>query len=315
MCAQAALLHAYQLAEHFQAELHLMHVIEGVRDEATASFRLDSCPASISIKPVHNGNSPKSASLPGVSLHRVMEQGQEAAQAILAYAREHHAGMIVMGAHGDAGANRFLASGMNYLLTGSTTEQVVQKASCPVFAVGLRCGRFPGLVRRILAPVDFSGYSALSVWYGKQLARLYNARLELLHVIEAPPAFSANGCLDVSQDYGTLVTCVKQKLQQLLDETEGPDVPADLHVAQGRPSDEIPAYAERNDIQLIVLGSHGQHGKEQLPLGSESEQIARMASFPLFMVRDASVRTVENRPEVGEILSMPYLTASQAEAC
>ncbi len=55
--------------------------------------------------------------------------------------------------------------------------------------------------------------------------------------------------------------------------------------AEGRPSDEIVGYAEENDVDQIVMGSHGRSGASRVLLGSVAETVTRRSPVPVTVVR------------------------------
>ena len=61
----------------------------------------------------------------------------------------------------------------------------------------------------------------------------------------------------------------------------------------GTPARTIVEHAKANDIDLIVMGTHGRGGVEQLLMGSVAERVVRLASCPVLTVRDnGAVRAV-----------------------
>lgn len=275
-CAQAALLHAFLLARHFNAELHLLHVVEGV-GESQKGKGIDEAPRSIA-----ESINDSARRFDDVPVHRITQYGKDPTQAILTYARENNADLIIMGAHGDSAANRFLICGLDYLLIGTTAEQIVRMATCPVLTVGLRKGRYPSLVKRILLPVDLSSPDEAAVVYARELATIYGAELNLLYVFES----ALNGRFNTrSSEWQAIEARSKEQLERLYHSTTGPEVPVHFHVVPGKPAREISAFAERQDIQLIVLSSHGMASKEQGPLQHENEPIVQMASFSVLTTR------------------------------
>lgn len=57
-------------------------------------------------------------------------------------------------------------------------------------------------------------------------------------------------------------------------------------IASGRPTREITAYAEENDLDVIVMGTHGRSGLSRLLLGSLSDVVMRRSSVPVMIVRE-----------------------------
>lgn len=65
-------------------------------------------------------------------------------------------------------------------------------------------------------------------------------------------------------------------------------VPADTAIVDGIPEEEIVAFADREAIDLIVLGTAGRTGLDQLVLGSVAEEVVRSAPVPVVTVREDS---------------------------
>ena len=81
--------------------------------------------------------------------------------------------LIVVGTHG--------TRGMKKLLRGSTAEEIVSLASCPVLTAGPGVNR-PADFRRILCAIELSAASEHAIPYALSLAQKYNASLVFLHV-------------------------------------------------------------------------------------------------------------------------------------
>lgn len=142
-------------------------------------------------------------------------------------------------------------------------------------------------IHRILAPVDFSEYSANGVAHARELAATYRAGLDVLHVIEQP-AFPAMYGAVMHELYGEVPDVNQdalEALQHLLAQADGPDVEMGLHVVQGRAAKEILQFIEDHDVDLVVMPSHGLSGLEHLLLGSIAEKVVRRATCPVLVVK------------------------------
>ena len=62
-------------------------------------------------------------------------------------------------------------------------------------------------------------------------------------------------------------------------------VPVDTDIEAGNPAREIIAYADANDVDHIVIGSHGKAGVARYLLGSVAETVVRRAGVPVTVVR------------------------------
>lgn len=140
-------------------------------------------------------------------------------------------------------------------------------------------------MRTILIATDGSPEAGEAVTYGLQLAAAHSARVTLLEVV--PPTDWT------SLDRGSVVRPLSEELAWKRD--AGLDAAAalaaeygvvlTLEVLAGDPADEIVAYADNHDVDLIVLGSRGRSTIVGALLGSVSETVLHEARRPVLVVR------------------------------
>lgn len=159
----------------------------------------------------------------------------------------------------------------------------------------------------ILVPIDFSAYSAEALQYAGAVAQSYGASLMLLHVISKeivtvttyerhtgrrvlpPHAYALH--TDPVTSTGAEDTVIAdlheqgmEALQHFLpDEFRGLSV--ERRVAVGRPFEQILETAAQEQVDLIVMGTHGRTGLTHVALGSVAERVVRMASCPVLTVK------------------------------
>lgn len=113
--------------------------------------------------------------------------------------------------------------------------------------------------KRILAAVDLSADSGAVCARSAQLARLYNAKLHLLHVVEYIPVEPMGEALlpsvEVSED---LVASARNRLAALAAEHSLEPAPREVRV--GNIKTEVIHYAEEIGADLVILGSRERHG-------------------------------------------------------
>lgn len=121
-----------------------------------------------------------------------------------------------------------------------------------------------------------------------QLQQLTNAKVSVIHVVEPIPEVYYGGVYGVvpnlnATDTTTLLEeSAKEKLEPLAKRL---NISAqNLHVPIGHISSEILAFAENEQVDLIITGSHGVHGL-QLLLGSTSNAILHGAKCDVLAVR------------------------------
>ncbi len=283
-CAESAFTHAAYLADRFQAELHVLHVIssEALDEESPLScFPLteeevaEQLHLSVGKRLEAAVGARRDEGVRVLSAHLTRPS---VAEGILEYAATHDIDLIVMGTHGRRGIRR--------LLMGSVAENVVRHASCPVLTVrGVQESAKKPEVNRILVPIDFSDHSYPALAYARDLASLYGAHLDLLHVVEEtelPHVYSVEPPLVPVPEVRARAL---EALKALASETRVLGVPADGFVSLGNPVNEILDFAETREHDLIVIATHGLTGLKHLLLGSVAEKVIRMALCPVFTVR------------------------------
>jgi nucleotide-binding universal stress UspA family protein len=142
-------------------------------------------------------------------------------------------------------------------------------------------------LKRILLPVDFSDSSRKAMQYAVSFARQFNAEVLLLHVVEtAAPVPPQNMALESL----ALTATVREEAARHLSEWRGEivsHVSVKAVVRDGpKAYHEIVSAASENNVDLIVLGTHGRTGLAHLFLGSTAERVVRHAPCPVLVVRE-----------------------------
>ena len=132
----------------------------------------------------------------------------------------------------------------------------------------------------ILCPLDFSAASAGLVAYAAALAVAYRAELRLLHVCE--PQADPGG----QQPDATVFAPCKGRMQALRAAAEEVGA-ARVHtgMVRGEAAPEIIAEADRQQVDLIVIGAHGQTGLTRFLMGTTAETVLRTARCATLLVR------------------------------
>jgi len=284
-CAGQALEVAVLVARSFGAELHVLHgIVLHAADPHSAVHHL---PNLEEIQAILQ-RAAASALAEDIAPHadgtlrivEVQRRAPFAGEAILNYAEEIGADLIVMGTHG--------RRGLSHLLLGSVANEVVRRAPCPVMTVRPRPdGAHLRAIDRILVPVDFSKAANAALAAARDLAVAWTATLDVLHVIEETvmPAFYAAGVTSLLQLDPEIRTRCQAELSRRVERLGGPSVVANAHVREGKAAQQIVAFAAEQASDLIVLATAGRTGVERLLLGSVAEKVVRLAPCPVLVVR------------------------------
>lgn len=144
-------------------------------------------------------------------------------------------------------------------------------------------------MKHILVPTDFSEPSAIAIKYAKAFAEQFGATLHVLHVVEES-AFvytwtSPEGSLVVPNMREEMEKSAREQLVRVVSENELDKYHARLITIVGSPFVEVVRYAKKENIDLIVLGTHGRGAIAHMLMGSVAERVVRKAPCPVLTVR------------------------------
>ncbi|MEP0548902.1 MAG: universal stress protein [Rhodothermales bacterium] len=281
--AEAALIRAADLAERFHTRLHLVHSSSTAYSEYGGT---KAGPAGNSYEQRMRAfaeralGGAKAVDVIGPEI--VVRRGEAAADAVVRYADEIGAGLVVVGTHGRRGVSHFLM--------GSVAAEVVRRSPCPVLTVPNAAARTaPGPSAPVLVPVDLSAANDDALAAARLVADQFAAPVELVHVLEGKAAHhrpipSLLTINDTVTDTVTVDRNAGSALRRLVEETVG-DGAARTHIRHGRPAREIVDLAREIGAGLIVMATHGRTGLDHTIIGSVTERTLRAAPCPVLSLR------------------------------
>lgn len=143
-------------------------------------------------------------------------------------------------------------------------------------------------LKKILLPTDFSEYSEAAREYACSLVEMFNAELHLLHVLQDLIAMAPEPGMAFPPP-GDYMKELQASAEQALAKRPGDSLPGNYKVVReirhGSPFLEIIRYAKDQEIDLIVMGTHGRTGLAHVLLGSVAEKVVRKSPCPVLTVR------------------------------
>ncbi len=145
-------------------------------------------------------------------------------------------------------------------------------------------------IKRILIPIDFSEHSKNALRYAVPFAKQFDAELLLVYVVEPTvyPADFGFGQVGVPDLEPELRKRGKEELNRLLEEHVAGKVPGRTIIKSGKPFIEINNTAKEENIDLIIIATHGHTGVEHILFGSTAEKVVRKAPCAVLVVRQAN---------------------------
>jgi nucleotide-binding universal stress UspA family protein len=143
-------------------------------------------------------------------------------------------------------------------------------------------------IKKVLVPIDFSDYSKSSLKYAVNFAKSFNADITLIYVIEPiiyPPDFSMGQIAipSVSPEWDERA---HEELEKLAKNEISSDVNVKVIIKTGKPFVEIIETASEEDIDIIIIATHGHSGVEHILFGSTAEKVVRKAPCPVLTLRE-----------------------------
>jgi nucleotide-binding universal stress UspA family protein len=153
--------------------------------------------------------------------------------------------------------------------------------------------------KKILYATDLSVNSAHAFKHAISLARRYNAKITLLHILPEVDASTMNYVATVMgeeklaglelEHKAEIKDEIRRRLhrfakEELIDHPEDVDRIADIEVHYGNPVAHILQHADGLEVDMIVLGSHGKGALKYAFLGSVAEKVLRKSHRPMLVV-------------------------------
>lgn len=156
-------------------------------------------------------------------------------------------------------------------------------------------------INNILVPIDFSRFSDAALDYAASLARAKDANLHIVHVKEPFHIYDADTRFGDVVPYSDLDT-LKHALEKV--QPQDGNVACKHWLITGEPIKGILELAAQENVDLIVMGSHGRRGVMRMLMGSVAEGVLRKAKCPVLTVK-------HHRPEKAEDDPIPATSMSR----
>jgi nucleotide-binding universal stress UspA family protein len=149
---------------------------------------------------------------------------------------------------------------------------------------------------RVLVPLDGSELAQRAVPHAQALARAFGATVHLLQVVSRyveletlRGAGEAIQAAEMSRDLGQRIVTNRidsagQYLKQLAGRLEADGIRSETAVREGAAPEQIPEYAEEQNIDLIVMSTHGYGGIRRFLIGSVTDRVIRSSNVPVLVI-------------------------------
>lgn len=144
-------------------------------------------------------------------------------------------------------------------------------------------------MKKIMVPTDFSGHAENALRVAAQLAKKNDGEIYLLHMLELPldlvdPASKDTGSVIPESIY--FMKLAHQRFEEILKKDYLQGIPVHEVVKFHQAFEGIMEISEKNDCDMIVMGSQGSSGLKEVFIGSNTEKVVRYAEIPVLVIKN-----------------------------
>ncbi len=220
-------------------------------------------------------------------------------EVILDGAERLHTDLIAMSTHGRTGLARFLI--------GSVADRVIHACKTPVLIVrpfpaidsrshrqgpAAQANKSARIFHQILVPLDGSELAEQALPHAEALARRTGARVILLHVpvysnepVVMIPGLPPYDLLPMPSPGTETLAKAKRYLEQMKREVALRGLMVSTVTREGPPAETIIQFAHEQNMDLIVMSTHGRTGLSRMVFGSVAEEVLRGSGKPVLLIR------------------------------
>lgn len=199
----------------------------------------------------------------------------EPPEVIAEVAQSKQANLIMLGTYGRKGLNR--------LLMGSVTSQVILDTPVDTLVVKKPCNACTGSYKSILVPFDGSDFSKKALTRACQLSKLDKADVTVMYVIpryeEMVDFFKTESISNSLQQEAAKI------ISRAVDLADTQGITLRTEIVEGHAAEKTVETAQRLKVDLIAMGSHGYRGINKAIMGSTAERVILNSACPILVVR------------------------------
>ena len=141
---------------------------------------------------------------------------------------------------------------------------------------------------KLLVPTDFSEDSEQAARYAVELAKRFQAEIHCVHVVDIPADLLSTSAYYMTGPSEAFLDQIREESKKNLEafadnNLEG--VQVQTAFLEGSPFVEIIRYARNQQIDLVVIATHGRTGLKHVLFGSVAEKVVRKAPCPVLVVK------------------------------
>lgn len=141
-------------------------------------------------------------------------------------------------------------------------------------------------IHKIIVPIDFSSYSENALKVAAKISRKHNAEIIVVHMMGLNDATLSKEPNNMEGMF--LIKHTQMRFEEFLDKPYLEGITIEQTVKNYTVFSELDAIAKEHHADLIIMGSHGSSGLQEIFVGSNTEKVVRTASMPVLVIKEST---------------------------
>jgi nucleotide-binding universal stress UspA family protein len=170
-------------------------------------------------------------------------------------------------------------------------------------------------MKKILVPTDFSDQAENALKIAAKMAVKNDGEIYLLHSMEIPLHLANSGDSSSLPEAVYFIKLAEKRFTELLKKPYLQNISIHETIGHSEIYDDISEVVKNNDIDLIIMGSHGSSGFKEMFIGSNTEKVVRTSDIPVLVIKNAhehfEVRDFVFATDFSEECRKPFMQAQK----
>jgi nucleotide-binding universal stress UspA family protein len=184
-------------------------------------------------------------------------------------------------------------TGLGRRLLGGVTERILHRSDVPVLVISGEDneGEMEADYSRVLITTDGSGNAEVAIPHGTAIAQRYGSDVHILNLVDLQAAGGAFNAGGLEKEFLERLDARGQDaVDSVANTIEESALDLTIETAVERTAAGVREYVEKNEIDVVIMGSHGRSNLKRELLGSVAFTVLRTVDIPVLVVKRSDCR-------------------------
>lgn len=168
------------------------------------------------------------------------------------------------------------------------------------------------MLEHILLPLDGSALAEQVLPHAVALTEAFGSKLTLLRVVYQEQDANCHSIVN-PMDWQMRKTEAESYLRSIQKRLKQVEIDSEIELIEGKPAHQIIEFAKQNDVQLIVMSSHGSSGVSEWNINSTVQKVLLRALMPVMIIRAYQIVSEDLKGLTYQRLLLPLDGSKRAE--